>query len=211
MALRPRLSTGLPLSLKRKCQIVADRSQVRIVCRGSQVVSHIGDSGVFGGLCSGYGGSRIPETAGAGEMLGIETAPEIAVPDRDASARCMNEAALPRIDADMIDAAFTDMEEHQVTGGELCDRYRARGTLLFRCGARDREAHAFVYVERKTAAVEAGTVGTPELVWGAHQRRRHGGDGAPLDRARRWRTGTAGERHGASDYGRGESGRGTHG
>jgi len=130
------------LSLRRKCQIVADRSQVRIVCRGSQVVSHIGDSAAGGGLCSAHGRGRIPETAGGGEMPGIETAPDIAVPDRDAGARCMNEAALPRIDADMVDAPFVDVEEHQVTGRELCDRHRARSPLLFRRGARDGEAHA---------------------------------------------------------------------
>src|SRR6266853_236782 len=58
VALRPRLSTGLPLSLRGQCQSVADCSQALILWRGSQVrliptarqarrfMSHRGDGGV---------------------------------------------------------------------------------------------------------------------------------------------------------------------
>src|ERR1700757_3086117 len=116
VALRPRLSTGLPLSLNPKCQIAADRSQERIVCRGSQVVSHIGDTRACGGLCSPPRRSRLPETTRACEMPRINAAGEIAVRDRDAGARRVNEATRARVDPHVIDAASADVKEHQIAG-----------------------------------------------------------------------------------------------
>src|SRR6516164_5437628 len=119
VALRPRLSTGLPLSLRLQCQIVADRRQVRIVCRGSQLVSRIGDTVACGGLCSARGRRRLPETSARGEVARIEAAREIAVGDRLSGTRSVDEAAVTRKDTDVIDAMPADMEEDQVPWREL--------------------------------------------------------------------------------------------
>ena len=180
VALRPRLSTGLPLSLRLKCQIVADRRQVRIVCRGSQVVSHIGDMVECGGLCSARGRCRIPESPRACEVMGIETMAEIAVSDREAAMRRVNEAAIARIDADVIDVVRVDAEENEISRRELCERYLMCGALLLQGGARNGEADLLMHVQSKSTAVEAGGVGTAELVSRPDQRGRCGRDGAPL-------------------------------
>ena len=112
VALRPRLSTGLPLSLNLKCQIVADRRQVAIVCRGSQVVSRIGDTVMCCGLCSARGRAGVPEPSGTRQVPRIKTAAEIAVGDCKAGPRRVNEATITRIDANVIDGVPADVEEH---------------------------------------------------------------------------------------------------
>src|SRR5205823_3155449 len=80
VALRPRLSTSLPLSLRPKCQSVADCSQVPILCRASHV-----------GLLR-YGAPRyvsperrryfpVPEAAGTHQAPRVEAvAAQIAIP-----------------------------------------------------------------------------------------------------------------------------------
>src|SRR5215469_9797970 len=135
VALRPRLSTGLPLSLNPKCQIVADPRQGGIVCRGSQVVSRIGDTVIYSRLCSARGRRRVPETSGAREVPTIETMAQIAVGNRMPGARRVNEATVSRIDTDVIDAMPADAEEHQVTRCELRERHGMRGALLLGRGA----------------------------------------------------------------------------
>jgi hypothetical protein len=214
VALRPRLSTGLPLSLKLKCQIVADRRQVGIVCRGSQVVSHIGDTVTCSGLCSARGRARLPETSGAHQVPRVKTVAEIAVGDCKPGPRRVNEATVTRIDADVIDGVPADIEEHQVPGCELRERHGMCGTLLLRRGARDDESGTLVNVQRESAAIEASAVCTAKVVRGADERGRHRDNRASLGAAGRRGlsrcTGTAAESEDCPERDRGESGRGAH-
>src|SRR6202011_3066848 len=98
VALRPRLSTGLPLSLSPKCQSVAVCSQVR-----NEVPCHI--SPTRGSYVSRRRRAGLPEASRTHEMARVEAAPEIAVGDREPGARRVNEAPASRIDADVIDMA----------------------------------------------------------------------------------------------------------
>ena len=169
VALRPRLSTGLPLSLNLKCQIVAHRRQVRIVCRGSQVVSHIGDTVMCSGLCSARRRRGIPETSCTRQVPRIKTVAEIAIGDCTPAARRVYEATVARIDADVIDGMPADVEEHQVTRRELRQRHGTRNALLLCRGTRDDEPDALVHVQRESTAIEAGGVRTTEVVGSADE------------------------------------------
>jgi hypothetical protein len=119
--------------------------------------------------------------------MGIETTAEIAVSDGEAAAWRVNEAALARIDADVIDAVRVDVEEHEISRRELRERYRMCRALLLRSGAWNGEADLLMHVQRKSTAVEAGGIGTAEVVWRPDERGRCGRDRAPLRPRRRLR------------------------
>src|SRR5256714_4689855 len=206
VALRPRLSTSLPLSLRPKCQSVADCSQVPILCRASHV-----------GLLR-YGAPRyvsperrryfpVPEAAGTHQAPRVEAvAAQIAIPHGQPRAGRVDEAASSGIDADVIDAALADAEKHQVPGLQLLQRHRVRRALLLGGGARNGQTCALVHGPRPPAAVETGGVGAAELVRGADQRRRRPRDRGPLLRARGRGRGEAAARGGEQREGDGERG-----
>src|SRR6202040_121211 len=141
VALRPRLSTGLPLSLSPKCQSVAVCSQVPIMCRGSQVrfIRSARDGAPF--YVSPWRRRRhatIPEAPGAHQMPRVEAAAaQIPVPDGHARARRVDEAAAAGLETDVIDAARADAEKYQVPGRKLPQRHRVRRALLLGGGARN--------------------------------------------------------------------------
>src|ERR1700758_86057 len=89
-------------------------------------------------------GKPVPETAGTHETRAVIAVAEIAVRDRAAPARRVNEASRARVDPDMIDAAFVDVEENQVARLELAERHGACGALLLSRRARNRETEALV-------------------------------------------------------------------
>jgi len=209
VALRPRLSTGLPLSLNAKCQIVADRRQGGIVCRGSQVVSRIGDTVICSRLCSARRCPCVPETSGTRQVPCIETVVEVAVGDCEPGARRVNEATVSRIDADVIYAMSADPEEHQIARRELRKCHRMRGALLLRRGAGNDEPDALVHVQHQATAIEAGAVRTAEVVRRADERDREprnriSRSGARRGRLWRWCAGTTAEGDGRREYDRGE-------
>src|SRR5579862_4591158 len=125
VALRPRLSTGLPLSLGAQSQIVADCSQALKMCPSSQVLSQIGDTLWRPSLCRSpfpldaaraRRRRRSPETASAAQTAGVETLREIRVGDRLPGAGRVNEATGARVDSDVIDRTpCTDTEKNQIT------------------------------------------------------------------------------------------------
>src|ERR1700681_894743 len=97
-------------------------------------------------------------------------AAQIPVPDGQARARRVDEAAAAGIDTDVIDAARADAEKYQVPGRQVPQGHRVRRALLLGGGARNGHAHALVHVPRQPAAVEAARVGTAEMVWSSEQR-----------------------------------------
>src|ERR1700730_8224264 len=182
VALRPRLSTGLPLSLSAKCQSVAVCSQAPIMCRGSHVrfIRSARHGAPF--YVSPWRGRRatIPEAPGAHQMPGVEAAAaQSAVRDAQARARRVNEAAAAGIDTDVIDAARADAEKYQVPGRKLPERHRVRRALLLGGGARNGQTCALVHVQRQPAAVEAGRVGRAEVVRSSKPRLRRLRDRRP--------------------------------
>src|ERR1700751_1026795 len=118
-----------------------------------------------------------PETAGTHETRAVIAVAEIAVRDRAARGRRVNEASRARVDPDVIDAAFVDVEENQVARLELAERHGACRALLLARRARNRETEALVHVERKPAAVEAARVSATEMIGSANERDRERGNG----------------------------------
>src|SRR6266436_2942433 len=192
VALRPRLSTGLPLSLSPKCQSVAVRSQAPIMCRGSHVrfirVARAMAATFYVSPWRRRRHATIPEAPCAHQMPRIEAAAaQIPVPDGQAGARRVDEAAAAGIDTDVIDAARADAEKYQVPGRKLSQRHRVRRALLLHGGARNGQTCALVHVQRQPAAVEAGRVGTAEVVRGSDQGFRRLRDRGPALRTGRGR------------------------
>src|SRR6266446_1152850 len=106
-------------------------------------------------------------------------AAETPVPDGQPRARRVDEAAAAGIDTDVIDAARADAEKYQVPGRKLPQRHRVRRALLLGGGARNGQTCALVHVQRQPAAVEAGRVGTAEVVRSSKQRLRRLRDRCP--------------------------------
>jgi hypothetical protein len=137
VALRPRLSTGLPFSrVGERCQtfshtpsVEASRSAVKYLncvaalkeqlhiiprCSWGEYVSMWRR---FRGCWSwpiGLPGFAAPEATRAGEVLMVITGGEIAVRHYLAGTRRMNEATVSCIDSHVIDVATMDTEEDQI-------------------------------------------------------------------------------------------------
>src|SRR5258708_26377276 len=176
VALRPRLSTGLPLSL-------APVSKRRALQSSPHSVSRLSAPHLTGYVLLPGAVHRTPEAPGALEVARIETAgAQLAVLHREPGARGVDKAAAAGVDADVIDGAPAQAEEHQVPGRELRERHRRGGALLLEGGARNEDADALVHVAREPAAVEAGLIRPAELVRGADEGGGERGDRRPLGR-----------------------------
>src|SRR5579862_6988947 len=81
--------------------------------------------------------ASVPEASGALQMARVVAAAERRVGHREPRARCVDEAPVAGVDADVIDVPRVHAEEHQVTRGELLERHRPGGALLLERAARN--------------------------------------------------------------------------
>ena len=98
---------------------------------------------------------QLPEAAGAREVARVIAVAEIGIGHRTSGTRRVHEAAVTRVNADVIDVFRVDAEEDQIARCKLCERHRTRRAQLRRRSARDSEPDLLMYVERKPAAIEA--------------------------------------------------------
>src|SRR4029077_19222969 len=82
------------------------------------------------GRSSASARARIPEAPRAAQMAGIKAVAQVRVCDRLSRARRVNESPLTGVDADVVHATGANMEKHEISGGQLRQRHRARGAPL---------------------------------------------------------------------------------
>src|SRR5262245_12203270 len=112
--------------------------------------------------------------------------------DRLALARRVHEAMIADVDADVVDLAAVDLEEHQVAALELAALHFLRFPGLLARSARHGEPHLLMRVEHEAAAVETLARGAAVAIARALQREREVREGV-AGWERFGRAGAAGE------------------
>jgi hypothetical protein len=99
----------------------------------------------------------------------------------------MYKASAASIDADVVDMAGGDPEEHPIPRPQLAARHRPGHALLIASGARNIQSDGFMRIDSQPAAIKAVLIRATELIGRADQRHRDSRDRVTLLMLGLWR------------------------